>query len=281
MNANSTPTPSQTPSDFTCADGTVLAFRHWPCTPARAQILLIHGLGEHCGRYASLAAALNTQGFDVIAYDHYGHGRSSGRRGHLGRDTQLVDHLVEVWAELARRFPAMPRILLGHSLGGLIAASAVAHGRLTPHALVLSSPALAIDVAPWQQLALKVLPQLVPNLALPNGVDPRLLAHDPEVARAYRADPLVSRWLCVRLGEFVIKEGAAVIARAPDWRVPTLLLYAGDDRLVSPRGSAAFAARAPTSFVQARCFPGLYHEIFNEPDEAPRQALNAWLKALG
>lgn len=259
----------------------MLAFRHWPCTPARAQILLVHGLGEHCGRYAALATALNAEGFDVISYDHYGHGRSSGKRGHLARDGQLVDHLVEVWAELERRFPAMRRILLGHSLGGLITASAVARGRLTPQALVLSSPALAIEVAAWQQLALKVLPRLFPNLALPNGVDPRVLAHDPEVARAYRADPLVSRWICVRLGEFVIKEGAEVIARAPEWRVPTLLLYAGDDRLVSPKGSAEFAARAPSALVQARCFPGLYHEIFNEPETAPREALNAWLKAVG
>lgn len=276
MNANSTPLPTY----FTCADGSRLALRHWPLAAARAQLLIVHGLGEHCGRYTALAAQLNAQGIEVFAYDHYGHGRSSGRRGHLARDRQLVEHLLEIWQMLETRAPAAPRLLLGHSLGGLIAASAVAQDALQPRALVLSSPALAIDAAPWQRLALRWLPRVLPNLVLPNGLDARLLAHDPAIAKAYRDDPLVSRWIGVRLGEFVMREGAAVIARASDWHVPTLLLYAGDDRLVSPAGSAEFAAKAPAGSVQAQCFAGLYHEIFNEPDDAPRRALSVWLDSL-
>ena len=263
-------------------------------------MLIVHGLGEHAGRYARLAQWLNGQGYAVRGYDLYGHGHSSGARGHLARETQHLEHLAEVAAATrtaaatrAATGGVAPLIVLGHSLGGLIASSAVARGLLRPDGLVLSSPALAVDMAAWQRAAVGWLPRIAPDLTLGNGLKPEYLSHDPAVVAAYEADPLVHDRICARLGAFVATEGEAVRAAAGGWRVPTLLLYAGDDRLVAPRGSEAFAAAAAAGGapVTAVRFPALYHEIFNEPEPAgaaasdpaasPFRALAAWLDARG
>ena len=306
QNAAADTPPDAAPSDSTLrtADGETLALRDWPsglglpapATAARGTVLIVHGLGEHAGRYAALARWLNGRGYAVRAYDLYGHGSSSGRRGHLARETQHLEHLVEVAAAtrgLAERpgpdapGGASPLIVLGHSLGGLIASSAVARGLLKPEGLVLSSPALAVDMAAWQRVAVGWLPRFAPDLTLGNGLQPGYLSHDPAVVAAYEADPLVHDRICARLGAFVATEGARVVAAAARWPVRTLLLYAGDDRLVAPRGSDAFAAaaaggRAGTAAVTAQRFAALYHEIFNERDAAPvLKALADWLDAEG
>jgi alpha-beta hydrolase superfamily lysophospholipase len=177
--------------------------------------------------------------------------------------------------------------VLGHSLGGLIASSAVARGLLKPEGLVLSSPALAVDMAAWQRAAVGWLPRVAPDLTLGNGLQPKYLSHDPAVVAAYEADPLVHDRICARLGAFVATEGGRMVAAAARWPVRTLLLYAGDDRLVAPRGSDAFAAaaaggRAGAATVTAQRFAALYHEIFNERDSAPvLKALADWLDAKG
>jgi alpha-beta hydrolase superfamily lysophospholipase len=275
-------------------DGETLALTDWPLgtgapAPApRGTVLIVHGLGEHAGRYAPLAKWLNAQGCAVRGYDLYGHGHSSGRRGHLARETQHLEHLAEV-AAATRAAGASPLIVLGHSLGGLIASSAVARGLLRPDGLVLSSPALAVDMAAWQRAAVGWLPRIAPDLTLGNGLKPKYLSHDPAVVAAYEADPLVHDRICARLGAFVASEGGRVVAAAARWPVRTLLLYAGDDRLVAPRGSDAFAAAAADgsagssashAAVTVQRFAALYHEIFNELDSAPvLKALAAWLDA--
>lgn len=270
------------------ADGETLALRDWPLAPGaapstapRGTVLIVHGLGEHAGRYAPLAEWLNGRGYAVRGYDLYGHGRSSGRRGHLARETQHLEHLTEVAA--ATRGSA-PFFVLGHSLGGLIASSAVARAFLKPDGLVLSSPALAVDMAAWQRAAVGWLPRIAPDLTLGNGLQPKYLSHDPAVVAAYQADPLVHDRICARLGAFVATEGARVIGAAARWPLRTLLLYAGDDRLVAPRGSEAFAlaAAAAQAPVRAQRFPALYHEIFNELDRAPvLSAFASWLDSSG
>lgn len=264
---------------------------HPPATTARGTVLIVHGLGEHAGRYAPLAKWLNAQGYAVRGYDLYGHGHSSGRRGHLARETQHLEHLAEVAAATRAAGGASPLIVLGHSLGGLIASSAVARGLLRPDGLVLSSPALAVDMAAWQRAAVGWLPRIAPDLTLGNGLKPKYLSHDPAVVAAYEADPLVHDRICARLGAFVASEGERVVAGAARWPVRTLLLYAGDDRLVAPRGSDAFAAAAAGgsagssashAAVTVQRFAALYHEIFNELDSAPvLKALAAWLDARG
>jgi len=263
-------------SEHHCCDGSRLVLRDWvPSTrgvtdePHTPLVLIVHGLGEHCGRYARLATRLNAAGYAVRAYDQYGHGESSGPRGGLARELQLAEHLGEVAAATQASHPGRGLILLGHSLGGLVAASAVTRGLVTPSLLVLSSPALAVKMAAWQRAAVQWLPRLAPNLTLGNGLDPRILCHDPQVVADYIADPLVHDRICARLGAFVALEGERVRAAATRWTVPTLLLYAGNDLAVDPSGSQEFAARAPRDVLQAQCFESMYHEIFNEPDAEP------------
>lgn len=261
-------------------DGTELAVRDWPLAESGSTVLLVHGLGEHAGRYTHVAEWLNRQGHAVRAYDHYGHGRSNGPRGGLQRENQLLEHLAEVLATLRTEHAPGHRVtLLGHSLGGLVVAAAVARGFIAPDSIVLSSPALAVHMAAWQRAVIGWLPALWPNLTLSNGLQPQFLSHDTAVVQAYLNDPLVHDRICARLGAFVASEGERVLAQASQWKVPTLLLYAGEDRLVNPSGSSAFAATAPASAAEAHCFPELYHEIFNETDSAPVfAALGAWLQ---
>lgn len=274
------PTVAESPivAEHQCRDGSRLLLRDWwpagqvtPDGPQKPLVLIVHGLGEHSGRYAHVAARLNSTGYPVRAYDQYGHGRSNGPRGGLARELQLCEHLAEIFdATLADpRCAGRPIILLGHSLGGLVVSSTVMRGLVRQSLLVMSSPALAVKMASWQRAAVRFLPRLAPNLTLGNGLDPTILSHDPRVVTDYVTDPLVHDRICARLGAFVAFEGERVRTAATNWSTPTLLLYAGNDRAVDPSGSREFAARAPAATVTARCFEPMYHEIFNEPDAEP------------
>jgi alpha-beta hydrolase superfamily lysophospholipase len=269
-------------------DGLTLRGRAWPLEAARGTIVIVHGLGEHVGRYAHVAAFLNAQGWRVVGYDHRGHGRSDGARGRLAEVDDLLVDLARAVDAVRADHPAGPLVLLGHSLGGLVAARFVA-GALAPaapwsrpvDALVLSSPVLQTGMSSFQKAQLAVLGPLTPNLAVGNGLSADWLSHDPAVVAAYRADPLVHDRIAPRLVRFILDGGEFVRAAASRWSVPTLLLWAGADRCVVPAGSAAFAAAAPERVVVSREFPTLFHEIFNEPEQAEVLSVVAgWLDTL-
>ena len=299
---------------FTARDGENLALYEWPidawgsemgqtgrdALPPRAVVLLVHGLGEHASRYEHVARRLLDWGFAVRAYDQRGHGESGGARGALPSDTALLDDLAEVVDDRRLRCMRLPHvtgapdgserplpfILLGHSLGGLVVSRFVALKMRPVDGLVMSSPALDAGLSGFQRLLLAVSLRLAPNLRVSNGLDARYLSHDGQVVSKYRADPLVHNKISARLGRFIAAAGPATVAAAARWRTPTLLMYAGADRLVKPAGSRAFAQTAADSpavkpgTVTAKCFDGLYHELFNEVDAAPVfDTLKAWLDA--
>lgn len=256
-------------------DGLALELRDWPRPAARGCVVLVHGLGEHIGRYLQVAALLATWGWSVLGYDQRGHGGSAGPRGQLASAADLLLDLSLVVDE-ARRRHAGPLVLLGHSMGGLVAARFVAEGLESAPAawhrpvegLVLSSPALDTGMRPAQKLLLALLGPLMPNLAVGNGLQPAWISRDAGVVAAYVADPLVHDRIAPRLARFIVDAGVFVQLRAARWRVPTLLVYAGSDRCVAPAGAAAFAAAAPKEVVTSRAFEPLFHEIFNEPEQA-------------
>ena len=261
-------------------DGETLLLRRLASAAAsRAVVVLVHGLGEHAGRYRALAERLHGWGFAVWAHDHHGHGESSGARGGLPSELRLVDDLALVIDDARRENPGLPLVLLGHSLGGLVAASLVARGVRPVDGLVLSSPGLDPGLNGFQKALLAVLPRIAPRLRVGNGLDDNFLSHDRAVVQAYRDDPLTHDRIGGRLARFLAHEGALVRQAAAHWPVPTLLIYAGDDRLVVPAASRAFAeAATPSGMVEARCFESLYHEIFNELDAGPVfAALQRWL----
>ena len=263
-----------------------LAVYDWPAPegPPRGRVLLVHGLGEHMGRYAHVAEQLRAWGFAVRGYDHYGHGRSAGPRGDMVDARCLMGDLacmIDVTRQLSLA-QDKPLILLGHSLGGLIAANAVATQLRPIDGLVLSSPALATSANIVQKILLALLPKLAPHLCVDNGLKPEFVARDPQVVQAYVADPLVHRRISAGLAQWIVQQGPLTLAKAADWahwQVPTLLMYAQADRLVDPAGSAQFARQAPAC-VTSRGFDGMYHEIFNDPDKAlVFDCLKAWLDA--
>ncbi len=260
---------------FTTYDGHNLAICDWPLWRTqrpRATVLIVHGLGEHAWRYNPLATELNAWGFVVRAYDQRGHGDSSGKQGCLPHDDTLLRDLADVLEDTRTthcRRGDVPLILLGHSMGGLVAAlyttgqSVLGNPQLVD-ALVLSSPALDPGLGPLQRALLTLLPPLLPDVTVSNGLDPKLISHDPKAVQAYLDDPRVHNRLSPRLARFIVDGGPLVQRHASDWAVPTLLMYAGADGLVDPSGSRRFAATTPPDVVQAHCFPGMYHELFNE-----------------
>jgi len=274
----------------TTDDGLALVTQEWPAPGdgARGLVVLVHGLGEHCRRYDHVARRLNAEGFDVVGYDHRGHGHSPGPRGGMPADDSLCADLGRVLRAARTAFPG-PVVLLGHSLGGLIAGRYVAEGLAQRpaawwqpvDALVMSSPALDAGTNALQKLLLATVAPMLPNLAVNNGLKVDWVSRSEAVVKAYAADPLVHDRITGRLGMFVARQGPAVIAAAPRWKTPTLLMWAGADRCVAPAGSAAFAQAAPKGVVTTREWTGLFHEIFNEPEQdAVLDAMVAWLATL-
>jgi alpha-beta hydrolase superfamily lysophospholipase len=259
-----------------------LAQRVWPVksgkTP-RAIVIIVHGLGEHSKRYTHVAKQLNDWGFSVVGYDLYGHGKSPGPRGGLLSNTQPFDDLVAIIDQTRKTYgEALPLVLLGHSMGGLIAARFASLDLRPVKGLVLSSPALDVGLNAFQKFLLLVLPKIVPDLRASNGLKSAYVSHDAAVVQAYKLDPMVHDRISARLAKFIAEQGIATIAAAPEWKTPTLLMYAGQDKLVNPKGSAVFAAAAPKEVVTTRCFENLYHEIFNEIEAQPVfKQLKSWL----
>ncbi|MDZ7937480.1 MAG: alpha/beta hydrolase [Rhodoferax sp.] len=269
---------------FVASDGDNVVIQDWPLEQGvalRGVVIIVHGLGEHAGRYDHVARQLNSWGFAVRGYDQCGHGESGGLPGSLPTDTRLLDDLADIVdSTRARMDKTTPLIVLGHSMGGLVAARFASLGLRPLDGLVLSSPALDPGLSGFQKLLVAVLPNLVPNLRVGNGLDASFISHDPKVVAAYRADRLVHDRISARLARFIATAGPATVALAPQWKIPSLLMYAGQDRLVKPQGSRDFAVAAPQGLLTAVCFDTLYHEIFNELDAQPVfDALRQWLDA--
>jgi alpha-beta hydrolase superfamily lysophospholipase len=269
-------------------DDLPLHIRQWAIrgTP-RGTVLIVHGLGEHIGRYEEVAAQLNAAGWNVAGYDQRGHGASAGRRGAIAQSDSLLQDLGLV-IDSQRCEPPRPLVLLGHSMGGLVAARFVAEGLASQpapwwrpaEALVLSSPALDLGMRAIQRGLLALLGPLAPNLAISNGLSPQWVSRDPATVKAYVDDPLVHDRVTPRLVRFMVDGGQWVRQHAAEWRVPTLLLWAGADRCVASAGSEAFAAAAPPQIVSHKRYPALAHEIFNEPERGEVLAdLTRWLNA--
>lgn len=262
-------------------DGTPLFVCDWSADDHRRGIVLMHGLGEHCGRYAHVARFFNERGWAVRGYDHRGHGRSGGPRGDVPDDEAVMRDAKRVFDDFAGRF-ATPPLLLGHSMGGLFAAR-YATATLSPICgLILSSPALALPLSGVQKLLLKSLGAIAPGLAVPNGLQSRYLSHDPAVVEAYDNDPLGHPKITPRLLRSMLAAVDFAQAHAASLSAPTLMVVAGDDHLIDASGSDTFFARLKPGLGIMHRYPDYYHEVFNE-SEADRvfADVHNWLKAQG
>lgn len=266
---------------LTTADGLTLACRRWvPAQMPVAALAVVHGVGEHSGRYERLGQHFSGRRFGVFAVDLRGHGRSEGQRGHVERFSDF--HFdVRTLLDCARQeTPDVPVFLLGHSLGGLIVLHYTLHYPDGLAAVVSSGAALraTIDPPAWKVALGKAMARLRPRLSLSTGLDARGLSHDQAVVAAYLADPLVHDQVTARFYTEYQAAAAWTMDAAPSLSVPALILCGGQDPVVDPAGSRDFFGRIGHEDRHFLEYPGLFHEIFNEPEfEAVFDDIEAWL----
>jgi acylglycerol lipase len=266
-------TPSSTAPG---ADGTSLHLRHWaPHGTPWATVLIVHGIGEHSGRYERTGRLLAEAGLDVHAFDIRGHGLSGGRRVYVRAWDDFLDDLTGR-IQVARE-PGRPVVLFGHSMGALIALTYACSDRPAPDLLVLSAPPLDARVPGWQRVLAPVLGRVAPTVVLANPISGEQLSRDPAVGVAYFADPLVQPRSTTRLGAELLKAMKRGRTQLDRLHVPTLVIHGGADTLVPTRVSEPLAA---VPGVTRRVLPGLRHETLNEPDGPQVVALIVeWLRA--
>jgi|SRR5581483_754190 len=251
------------------AAGVSVHTRQWePDGPARAVVCLVHGLGEHSGRYGHVAARLTEAGYAVSSFDLRGHGASGGRRGDM-RFAETFGDIDRLLAGAAARWPGRPLFLYGHSLGGLLVIAYALARRPAVAGVVASGPALRTPLREQKvKVALvRLLAPLLPRLALPSGLDDRGISRDPAVVAAYRADPLVHGQASLGFARDAMDAADAALAGAAQFPVPLLLLHGGADSLTDPGGSRAFAAALGPACTLT-VYDGLFHEIHNEPEQS-------------
>jgi len=245
------------------ADGIQLLTRHWPVAEPWAAMLIVHGLGEQSGRYEHVGEQFAAAGIDTYAYDHRGNGGSGGRRGDVDRWSLYHDDLEERLAAVADGAGGRPVIMYAHSMGGLVAAGYLLTDRPPPDLTVLTAPGLDSTLAGWKKRLALVFARIVPTLPIPTGIPSESLSRDPEVGRQVKADPLNLQTATTRFGAEALKEQARVRAGARRIGGPTLVLHGLDDTLVLPASTEVFEG-APG--VERRTYPGLRHELHNEPE---------------
>lgn len=267
---------------LTASYGQQLYGRAWPLAQPKAVICLIHGLGEHCGRYAHVAAELNHAGYAVVACDLPGHGQTAGPRGITPPFDQLSDSCAALLTEAGRRYPGKPRFLYGHSLGGTIVLHHTVLRKPKVAGVISTSPGLRLGGNPQRAKVAfgKVVGRVAPNMVMANGLERSALSREPRVVAAYEADPLVHDRVSARLGIGGIETGAWLLSHAAEFpRVPLLLVHGTADRITSPAATEEFASRLNGN-VTLKLWPGLYHETHNEPEKTDVLCYNiAWLDA--
>ena len=263
------------------ADGTTLFVSDYllPKGKARGGVAIMHGIGEHSGRYRHIVQFLLQAAWSVRTYDHRGHGQSDGARGDVRTQADMLDDATVIIDDFARCL-GEPPVLLGHSMGGLFAAH-FALAQLSPlRGLVLSSPALAVPLTGLQKAMLTVMMSVAPHFGVSNALQSRYLSHDATIVAAYLTDPLLHGKISASLLRAMLASVEYCETHAASLATPALMLVAGDERLVEAEGSKRFFAQLPAGRAQFTWYDGLYHEVFNECGNArPLEELRIWLTA--
>ena len=255
--------PAATVEHVTARDGTPLLLRHWsaPAGEPWAAVVLVHGLAEHCGRYEQVGAQLARAGLDVHGFDLRGFGGSGGPRASIDRWSQFHDDLEERLVAVRSIAPSRPLVLLGHSMGGLIALGYVLDGRARPDLLVLSAPAIGARIPLWQRALVGSLRRVAPGVAISNRLNPDDLSCLSAVGEAYVKDPLNQHKSTVRFADAAFGEQRRVAGSFDRLSIPTLVVHGADDAIVPPAASEPLEGHAG---VTRKVYQGLRHELHNE-----------------
>ena len=267
-------------SHFAGGGGRSLFRSSWLAAEPERAVVLTHGYAEHIGRYEHVGGWLASRGCAVHGYDHQGHGRSDGARGHAASLASLVDDLEGMVEQVRHEHAGLPLFVLGHSMGGLVALNYAVTRDPQLTGLVSTGAALAPTEAPsrFARGALRLLRFPLPRVSIPRPVPDAALSRDPEVGRAYRADPLVFQTMTLSLAAAIYYGGRTTLAAAGNVALPVLLAHGAEDPLVLAGGSRQFAEAVTVPGSELRIYPELRHEILNEPEwESVLGDLFGWL----
>ena len=246
-----------------------LYYRRWdPEDGPRAVLVVIHGLAEHCGRYEAFASYFTERGYAVVGVDLPGHGQSDGHCGHIDRFSDYTDAVQRFVQEVTGWYPKCPRVLVGHSMGGLISATFLLRHQAEFAACVLSGPAIESPVRPSSFLLLlnRIFSAVAPRMGQLK-LDAEGVSRDPEVVRDYIEDPLVyTGKVSARQIAELFKAMDELLPLASLITLPLLVMHGGEDAMTSVSGSQALYDAAHSQSKKLRIFDGLFHEIFNEPE---------------
>lgn len=249
-----------------------------PDDPARAVVVLIHGVGEHIGRYEHVARMFTDNHYAMIGADLVGHGNSGGQRGHIDAYDEYLDIIDRLLDEAESRYPNLPRFLYGHSLGSNLGLYYAQKRKPGIAGMIATAPALEVTNVPPLKMAFgKLMLNLYPRFKMTNSLDVTGLSQDEKVVAAYQADPLVHPYVSVQLGLDLIRVGKEILENSAKLKLPLLLMQGGKDRLVNPSGAREFASRldGKVSYIE---IPGGYHELHNEPNK--QEVFQIWLNWL-
>lgn len=254
----------------TTQDGLKLYGCEWrpDSTPAKGLIVLVHGIGEHIGRYEHVAEAMTQAGFVLAGYDLRGHGRSQGQRGHTPSYDTFLDEIGQSIEENHKRFPDLPCFLYGHSMGGALVLNFGLRRPSVIKGVIATGPMLRTAFAPpaFKVMLGRMMDRMFPAFSMTNGLEAGTLYHSSGEDKKYETDPLVHGLLSARLGIAMIDNGLWALNHAAEFPLPLLLMHGGDDRITDPKASREFADKVGNNCT-LKIWNGLYHEIHNEQEQ--------------
>jgi len=243
--------------------------QNWqPENHPKAVIYLVHGMGEHSGRYVHVADRLTKAGYAIFAFDLRGHGQSSGPRGHTPSYEALMKDISSLLEVADKQFPQLPFFLYGHSLGGNLVLNYILRHQPQLKGVIVTDPWLRLAFEPpaFKVTLGKVMNKIWPSFSQSSGLDTKALSHDPHVVRAYENDPLVHDHISARMFIGIYQSGQWALEHASEFSLPLLLMQGGDDKIISVEAGREFADKIKENCT-LKIWDGLYHEIHNEPEK--------------
>ena len=271
-------------SELEAKDGQKLYVQGWePDGAPKGVVALVHGLGEHTGRYPHVGKALTDAGYVLAGFDLRGHGRTEGPRGYAPSFQAIMEDIDALLAFLKQRYSdRLPLFQYGHSLGGLLTVAHHLYAHPDVAGVLVSAPGFASPLLEQRAkiLLIRVLGSLLPRMVLDTGLDVKTLSHDQKVVDAYVADPLAHEKTSLSFGRAGLDALDFAFRHAAEFKAPLLIMHGTEDRLTYPRGSQEFIGMVSSKDAQFRPWEGLYHEIHNEPEQGQvLAAMIAWLDA--